>query len=45
MKLNVSCEQCGSGILGETNVNTVFYCPTCDCEYDLNELEVEVISE
>lgn len=45
MKLDVKCEHCGYDDLKETNITTVFYCPTCDYEYDLYELEIEIIKE
>ena len=43
MMLDVKCEHCGYGDLKRTNVTTVFYCPTCDEEYSLNELEIEEV--
>lgn len=43
MQLDVKCEHCGYGDLEKTNTTTVFYCPTCDEEYSLNELEIEEV--
>ena len=39
MQLDVKCEHYGYGDLEKTNTTTVFYCPTCDEEYSLNELK------
>lgn len=45
MMLNVKCEYCGYGDLKGTDVTTVFYCPTCDERYSLNELDIEEVKE
>lgn len=44
MKLDIKCEICGYGDLKKTNDTTVFYCPTCDEEYSLNELEIKEVN-
>lgn len=45
MMLNVKCEYCGYDDLRVTDVTTVFYCPTCDERYNLNELDIEEVKE
>lgn len=45
MKINVKCEHCGYDDLEETNVIGVFYCKNCDWEYNLNELDIEVVKD
>lgn len=43
MLLKISCEFCGSYELKQTEDTTIFYCPTCDDEFSLNNLELEVV--
>lgn len=45
MMLNVKCEYCGYGDLKGTDWTTIFYCPTCDEHYSLNELDIEEVKE
>ncbi len=45
MKIEISCEYCGCGELGKTDVVTDFYCPVCDDIISINECEIDFIEE